>query len=242
MAQRSLAETPLRRGWAVRDVADDARVLLSFADARSGTRPGVADGAAALATRPVGAGTVVAAAFSPAADAGELGRYGVFVVLVQSLAEHLATGGSAPRGALAGEALAIPPGFAVDPAGAPPEVQGPDEADVADATADADGGALLARADRAGVYRLTQGPAVLSLAAVNLDPRESDLAALDADALASRLAGAVGLRGDNVVAGTAGGATPTASADRGAPLWGWCLLAALGLLFAESTLLAGWRR
>lgn len=239
-AQRSLAETPLRRGWAVRDVADDARVLLSFADARRGVTD--ADGPPALATRPVGAGTVVAAAFSPAADAGELGKYGAFVVLVQSLAEHLATGGSEPRGALAGEALAIPPGFAVDPDGATPAVRGPDDAVVADAAPDPDGGAVLPRADRAGVYRLTQGPAVLSLAAVNLDPRESDLTALKPDALASRLAGATGGRGGEVAVGAAGGATTTAAADRGAPLWGWCVLATLGLLTVESALLAGWRR
>jgi len=233
-AQRSLAETPLRRGWAVRDVTDDARVLLSFAAGRDGVAP------PALAARPVGRGVAVAAAFSPAADAGELGKYGAFVVLVQGLAEHLAAGTAGGRGAVAGEALALPAGFAPDPNGAGLRVLGPDDAELPDATPDADGGAVVARADRAGFYRLTQGPAVLSIAAVNLDPRESDLAALNADALAAQLRDASA--SVTVAAGDAGGLNGAAAADRGAALWGWLLLGALGLLTAESALLAGWRR
>ncbi|MEO1237991.1 MAG: hypothetical protein AAFX76_14500, partial [Planctomycetota bacterium] len=86
-AREALGRASLRRAWRVRDEKPGTRVWLRFGN-----------GSPALGAHAVGKGTVAAAAFSPAADSSELGKYGGFVVLMQSLAEHLTAGGADGEG------------------------------------------------------------------------------------------------------------------------------------------------
>ena len=82
-AQDALAGAAVGRVWRAASVSPDTRVLLRYRN-----------GQPALASRPVGRGQVVAATFSPANDVGDLGKYGVFVVMMQKLAEHLKRAGA----------------------------------------------------------------------------------------------------------------------------------------------------
>ncbi len=232
----------------VRDVADNTRVLLRFVDASSSTDPdddldanpdANRNAPPALAVRPLGQGRVAAAAFSPASNVGELGKYGAFVVLAQSMAHALVTGSSPPHNVLAGHALHVPADHPLNPDADAPQLLNPRDQAQPSATFTPDAGATLSAARDVGFYRFKQGPATLGLAAVNLDPRETNLAALNHDALVAALQDTA-----SVTAALLGGTAQHAAAvaHRGQPLWAWLVLAALGLLTVESTLLGGWRR
>lgn len=229
-AQDALARAAVGRAWRVASIQPDARVLLTYPS-----------GQPALSSRPLGRGQVVAATFSPANDAGDLGKYGVFVVLIQSLAEQLTTASDAVGQSFAGRPLQITASSDIDPQGSASRIETPagETANGVVFALDADRPvATLPVAEQSGFYTWRQGPAALGQAAANVDPRESDLRVMPGEALAAAL--------------NQHGATEatTATARRGeaaftfggTPLWGWMLMAALGLLCVEMGVLGGWRR
>ncbi|MEM1107550.1 MAG: BatA domain-containing protein [Planctomycetota bacterium] len=231
-AQDTLARTALGRVWRVSNLLPEARVLL-----RNDR------GEPVLAGRPVGDGRVVAAAFSPSGDTGDLGKYGVFVVLMQSLAERLTTRADTRRPDFPGRPIQIAAADAVDPRGPAHRIETPDGQTAAGVVFGLDSGTASAVAtvpvsDRAGFYTWRQGPATLGQAAVNIDPRESDLRELPSEALASTL------EQKGVATASVNGIGDGGEALRfgGAGLWGWMLMGALGLLCVEMGLLGGWRR
>ncbi|MBB6429557.1 BatA domain-containing protein [Algisphaera agarilytica] len=228
--QDALARAAVGRGWRTMAVRDDARVLLRYRN-----------GQPALASRPVGEGRLLAATFSPASDSGDLGKYAVFVVLMQSLAEQLTAATDSAGQALAGRPVTLVADAEVDPQGPAPRIETPTGATDNNAVftlATDTPIATLPLADHAGFYAWRQGPATLGRAAVNLDPRESDLRTMPGDALASVLSE----RGAGNTALVSGGDSSAALNTGGTGIWGWMLLAALGMLCLEMGLLGGWRR
>lgn len=229
-ARDALARTAIRRPWSVAALADDARVLLSYDNQQP-----------ALASRPLGRGRVIAATFSPAAWSGQFGKYSAFVVLTQSLAESLTADRSLPPPTLAGQTLRLTAADAPDPQGPASIIQTPADTPARHVVFALDGDmpvATVPAAGDAGFYRWQQGPATLGLAAVQLDPRESDLRPLPGPALAERIAS----RSNTAVNATTLNDPGNTLDLRGRSLWGWALLAALGLLCVEMGLLGGWRR
>lgn len=228
-AQDALARTTIRRPWQTFAPLPEARLLLSYDNRQP-----------ALAARPIGGGRVVAATFSPATHSGEFGKYAAFVVLMQSLAEQLTADGPAPPPTRPGHPLRITAHDAPNPQGPASIVQTPADTpapNVAFALDHDTAVATVPAADRAGFYTWKQGPASLGVAAVTLDPRESDLRRTPAEALATAL---TQRHAATVAAGTGG---DEAALDlRGRPLWGWMLLGALGLMCVEMGVLGGWRR
>lgn len=229
-AQDALARTTIRRPWQTFEPRPEARLLLSYDNQQP-----------ALASRPIGRGRVVAATFSPAAHSGAFGKYAAFVVLMQSLAEQLTADGPAPPPTRPGHPLRITADHEPDPKGPASLIQTPDQTparNVAFALDHDSAVATVPAADHAGIYTWQHGPATLGVAAATLDPRESDLRPIAADALATAL---TQRHAATVAAGTA--ASHQASLDlHGRPLWGWLLLGALGLLCVEMGVLGGWKR
>lgn len=229
-AQDALARAAVGRAWRVASIQPDARVLLTYPS-----------GQPALSSRPLGRGQVVAATFSPAHDAGDLGKYGVFVVLMQSLAEQLTTASDAVGQSLAGRPLQITASADVDPQGSASRIETPagETAHGVVFALDADRPvATLPVAEHSGFYTWRQGPAALGQAAANVDPRESDLRVMPGDALAA----ALNQRGATQATAAVSRRGEAAFTFGGTPLWGWMLLAALGLLCVEMGVLGGWRR
>ncbi|MEM9417531.1 MAG: BatA and WFA domain-containing protein [Planctomycetota bacterium] len=229
-AQDALTRAGVGRVWRTTAIQTDARVLLRYRN-----------GQAALASQPLGAGRVMAATFSPSADSGDLGKYAVFVVLMQSLAEQLTAASDTVGQALAGLPITLVADAEVDPQGPAPRIETPTGTADNSAVFARDGDtpvATLAVADDTGFYAWRQGPATLGRAAVNLDPRESDLRPMPSDALASVLSE----HGAAVAAVASVGHSSKTLSTGGTGLWGWMLLGALGLLCVEMGLLGGWRR
>jgi hypothetical protein len=212
----------LRQCTAIRD---DAMHVLAFDE-----------GTPALSLRRYGEGAFALANFSAAPKSGDLGRHGAFVALVQSLATELELADGAFRPTYVGEALLIACGgdggaLAVrDPSGAP----------IADAVILQDRtqtSVALQRTRRAGAYEVTSSGRTVAIGVVNVDPRESDPKAMDAEAIAAMLRphGA----GDSADAPVAAGAMPI---REGTPLWWVAIVVALGLVGIELALLAAWKR
>ena len=151
----------------------------------------------ALASRDVGRGRLIAAAFSPAAESGDLGRHGVFVALMQALAEALTESQESAAPPAAGEPLRI---TATGPLGADGSgfyIEGPGSRPVRDAVYGLEPAAAVAtlpEAPATGFYTWMRGSTKLGEAAVGLAPAESDLEPLSAEG-PGRRGGAAGRRG-----------------------------------------------
>ncbi len=228
--QMALQQIRFLKVWGAGRVNPEAHVLLRFSD-----------GSPALASQRVGAGWLLVAAFSPALDVSDMGKYGSFVALVQSLAAHFGRTQPASLPGTPGQAmtLLIPNAKPQTNAGAL-QLTGPDDVPVsnADFAWMAHGLSVsIPRPTKPGFYRVAQGPHILSFAAANVDGRESDLRRMPAETLKKQLA-AVGL---HVRVDTVDHAQ--ASVHRHAtPLWGWMLAAALLVLGVEMLLVSYWRR
>ncbi|MEM6459817.1 MAG: hypothetical protein AAF710_10560, partial [Planctomycetota bacterium] len=229
-AREALRGVRLRRAWRVDEVTGDTAVLMRFRG-----------GSPALAERAVGGGRVVAAAFSPSAETGGLGKEGVFVALLNGLAGQLSRSRPGETPTYAGRGLTIPADASPDPSGGPAVVRTPGGGTALDGVVSLGGDDArldLPAAERQGFYVWTQGPAELGAAAVNLDPRESDPRKIDPKVLAAELSAQAGI---SVAVGGASVASPGGVGD-GRPLWGVALLLAMGLLCVEMGLLGRWRK
>ncbi len=206
------------------EVRDDALHVLSFDD-----------GTPALSLRRIGAGSLALLNLNPSPRTGDIGRHGGFVALMQSLAGEAGSDGFRPH--LVGEPIALACGGAGNQSTGF-AVFGPSGAPLAEAVLLRDRIGVTASIERTrqvGIHRVESEGRAIAMAAVDADPRESDLAPLDRDALLA-LVGAPPSVSSESGAGIAG------RAAGGAPIWWIAILAALGALCLELLLLAGWRR
>ena len=129
-------------------------------------------------------------------------------------------------------------GFATN--GDAPRIVGPQGKPIPDAIFSTLGNTLVASirtAERAGFYRVMQGDHTLALAAVNVDPLESDPRRISEDELAQRFSSA------GAKAVQAGGETTGGLLDlRGTPLWGWMAALAMLMLALEMFVVGYFRR
>lgn len=227
-AQITLSRVPIRRVWSGGTVDERARMLLSYSD-----------GTPTLVRRGVGDGTLMLTNFSAASEHSELGKQGLFVALMQGLAEA-AGGASTPATPnTVGQAVHLIANTPVAPNGQPPRVFQPDGSTPADATVSLDTlttSIVIYAPALPGFYTARQDDTIIGTAAVNTDPRESDLRRIMADDLIAALQPhAPGSQTQNT-------STGPALDLRGRELWGWMLLTAMVLLGIEMALLGYWRR
>jgi hypothetical protein len=170
---------------------------------------------------------------------------GLFVPLLYRSVVYLAAGETHAEALTTGAGGVLRVTGVRDPA--PLRLVGPDGAEWVPAQRTVPGGVVL-EVDEAltapGVYDVRQGEALLRRVAVNLDPRESDLAALDAREAQERLAVATGV--EVRVLDAAGGAGLEAAArlraERGGVELAAVFLAlALAFLAAEMLVAMRWR-
>ncbi len=227
-AQITLSRVPIRRAWAGGTVDERARTLLAYAD-----------GSPALVSQSVGDGTLILANFSAASEHSDLGRQGLFVALMQGLAETVGQSNTPATQNTVGQAAHWVSHTPATLIAAPPKVHQPDGRTPADATISSDNMTthiVIHDPRQPGFYTAQQGDTVLGTTAVNLDPRESDLRRITADELIAALQPQTpGTQTQN--ANTAPGLDP-----RGRDLWGWLLVAAMVFMGIEMALLGYWRR
>lgn len=228
-SQESLRQIAFRRVWRVDSVQDTMRVVMSFED-----------GSPAIGQTNIGTGNLVVCNFSPALAASDLGKYGSFVALTHAMTRALTPAQGGGLSTTPGTPLTISgiTGFATD--GDAPRVVGPDNKPIPDASISTLADTLIASvrsAEQAGFYRVMQGDYTLALAAVNVDPLESDPTRITEDELTERFSSA----GANAV--QAGGAATGGLLDlRGTPLWGWMAGLAMVMLAAEMFVVGYFRR
>ena len=227
-AQITLSRVPIRYAWAGGMVDERARILLSYSD-----------GTPALVSRSVGDGTLMLANFSAAPQHSDLGRQGLFVALMQGLAESMELSNTPATPNTVGQAVHVTSNTPVTPSGPPPKVYQPDGRTPVDATVSPDNlttSIVIHAPALPGFYTAQQGDTVLETTAVNTDPRESDLSRITADELIAALQP----RGP-------GPPTPNIHTGqdldlRGHGLWGWLLGTAMLFLGIEMALLGYWKR
>lgn len=219
-----------RRVWSVaQSPHSQARVIMRFAD-----------GSPAVAVQPLGLGRLIVANFSPSLTCGDLGKYGAFVALAQSMNRYMAGRWTPWQFAMAGQSLSMP--VTVDAASAVSELTVADPAGqpmrcVVSMPSAHEAVVSVSRAATPGIYEARRSGQAVAMAAVNVDERESDLRAIPSLRVAEALNQA-GLE----VTGSDMRADAPPLALRGRPLWGWALLAALCSVAMEMLLLAYWRR
>jgi hypothetical protein len=226
-ARLSLADVRIYGAWT--GVEDrDADTLLGFSD-----------GTPALTWRPVGAGRLAVANFSADERHSDLGKYGVFVALMQGLADVVQTTRPADHDNTVGRPIYLQTDLAIDSSGPPPLVVGPTGPTPIDGVlsrGDLPSSVVIIEPDKAGFYTANQGETVLATVAVNTDPRESDLRRTSADAVARALR----TLDEGNIAVSPGGDSSLARRSR--DLWGWLLVLAFVCLGAEMGMLGVWRQ
>ncbi len=227
-ARRTLSQIRFHRIWSVEDVNPLATVLLRFGE-----------GTPAAALISAGDGRLIVANFSPSLEAGDLGKYGSFVALSHSLLRYvrprLDRRGMATVGQAIHASVPIPVGeqaggFVIE--GPQGGLLTPELSRIGSRMS-----VMLPRTEAAGFYRVLRNDQPVGDVAVNLDPRESDLRALDEDAVASLLK-STGVTIDVLAPATAGDALEL----RGQPLWHWFVVAAMVFMAMELALLSVWSR
>jgi len=225
-AREALARIPLRMSHRIHAVHPAAMVLLRFSD-----------GTPALVQRTVGVGTLVAANFGVAADAGDIGRHGAIVVLTQSMIDALRPHAARRQDVTVGH----PVQFRV--AGSEPvRVIAPDGSEVSDFSTivtPTHADIIIPRTHATGFYRVEQAGRMVTAVAVNADIRESDLRRTDSVAAAATVGDS--MRRDKPIAVTAA-TTSGGDDDTGAAIWGWCLLLAIVVMGLEAVFGTRWRR
>lgn len=226
-SQIALSQIIFRRVWSVGDLHPAARLLLRFSD-----------GTPALASSQVGAGQLVVANFSPATAASDLGRYSAFVALMQSLATQIQPPDAARNDFAPGQPVmfALFAGQAadvlemIDPHGR--RVEAFDQHHEGEHWM-----VSLPHAAEAGFYEVRRNGHLVRLAALNIDPRESDLSPTDHEELVKHL----GTGPEQVEVADLGDDGPIVRL-RGEPLWDWFLAAAMAAIALELALIGVWKR
>jgi len=214
--------------WSTGPVDERAKSLLSFSD-----------GTPALSWRSIGRGRLVLANFSPESSRSDLGKHGLFVALMQGLADELTPERSHRRNGVVGRSIMFMPTEPLDPKGPPPWVAGPNGKKAEDVSFSIDGSHSVIAINNPrdpGFYTATQGDVLLGVMPINIDSRESDLRRVTGDELQAAISTSnadVGARLKK-----AGGVQDI----HGQSLWGWALATALTLLGIEMAFLGYWRR
>jgi len=218
-------QAPLRsvcfdRIRSVGDLRPQTRVTLRFED-----------GSPALAIRDAGAGRVALANFSPAPHTSDLAKHASFVVLMHGLVERLQP--TEPRAAdgIVAAPVSFTTSVQASPAGPPVAVYAPNRSAVVEAIASPVAGGVrvtITRPTLPGFYTARQGDLALGSAAVNLDPRESDLRQIEQMEADSRV--------------TLDAARHTLLEAPDMALWGWLLAAAMAAMAVELLLIGFWKR
>ncbi len=226
-AQIALSNVPIYSHWTGAEAHPDARTLLKYDD-----------GTPALVYRNLGAGRLAIANFSADPSQSDLGRHGLFVALMQGLADDLQPRTAVDQENLADRALTITTRIPIDREGPTPTVLKPDgrtRVEAALSIGDQATTFTIQRADAPGFYTAMQGDTLLGTAAVNLDAKESDLRWLNADHIAAAFEGDG--RGNTSPISHDAGAVATLEID----LWGWVILLACVMLGTEMWLLGNSR-
>jgi len=223
-SQLAIQEIGFKSVWNAATAAVDTEVLLLFSNGRP-----------ALGSRTYGRGQFLLADFSPEAASSDLGKHGPFVALTQMIAATLHQATETAGTVLVGEPLR----FSTSVSSLNDRVIGPSGGELAATrTEGVEGGrVMLARAPEAGIYKLEIDGVVAGAAAVNIDPRESDLS-VATTSIEDRLKPSE----------TASSAAVTRISESGSldlegrPLWGTCFSLAMGAIAMELLLLGCWRR
>jgi hypothetical protein len=227
-SQLALKQIRFNWVWSAGPLRHGAAALLTYED-----------GTPAMGVQSVGSGKLVVANFSPAMHCSNLGKYGSFVALVQGLTDSLRAGQEARGSPVAGEAFVH---LVKSPSAVAPEelaIVAPDGRQEK-STVTGDKAQFLVNfrpPELTGFYRVSHRGATLSIAAVNVDPREGDLRKMDEQTLRDRLAGRghlLQVKGSQMKGEILN--------LRGRPLWAWCVLAAMVFIALELGLLGLWKR
>ena len=233
-SQLALSQIHFRRVLTSTAVNPEADVLLTFSD-----------GSPALASRQVGSGQLLVAAFSADAASSDFAKFGSFVALMQLLARDLRPPLDQQSTGIVGQpwrrnepiAPSTDPIRIVDPLGGvtPFATSAPGGGGVAGAAPPSM--LLIDSPQRPGVYRFERSGKTIAWAPIQIDPRESRLDRIDRSAL-ERLLQSTG-QSHGVL--QLDSASETLS-NRGRPLWHWGLLAAMLMIALELASLARWPR
>ena len=196
------------------------------------------DGLPYLARITQGEGSVYLSATPLANTAGSLTRHALFATSLLRMAEL-----SRPMGALyhtIGEQTMIPVGALPQEQDAPPRLRGPQGTEILPEVRTSPGGAALVVHDQDlpdGPYALVQGNDTLSMIALNLPRRESDLSAYTVPELKSAVE-QHGLGAFTVMeSGAEDLSLRLSELDQGRKLWKWAIILALLFLAIEVLLL-----
>jgi hypothetical protein len=240
-SQLALSQIAFRRILSAVDIKPDARVLLTYDDGTPALAMRAVTSATGRATGGAtggGGGQVVIANFSPSLHASDLGRYGAFVALLQSIVQELQKQIEFQSAAVVGQPLQLPTVLALEHRAV--QVRGPDNQPLRDAdisTTPTGITVTLARPREPGVYRVVNRDEALAAAAINIDPRESDLRSVDPETLARALQASGG-----TLAVVGVNQREPMLADGEKQLWNWFILAAMVMLALEMACLMVWRR
>lgn len=189
------------------------------------------DGNIAMAETLVGAGTMLLCNFGCSLKQSDIARHPLFVPLVHEIIKGLRPGVNARQSFTVGDQCYM----TADPVGKTDSVEFQDPAGKA-LTGSVDVGqagmaVFFPVTDQCGFYRVRSGGKTIGSVAVNVDPLESNLEALDV----AQLKDLAKTRAATSWA-TVGGSTGIEKALTGEPLWHYCLLGAIGLLCLERVL------
>ncbi|KKO11176.1 hypothetical protein LCGC14_0016520 [marine sediment metagenome] len=226
-SREALQHVPIYYMWTGEKPQESARVVLRYTD-----------GTPALACQAVGPGRLALCNFSPSLDCSEMGKYGGFVALVQTLFEYLRPSQEGQIIADVGRPLTILTRPSQD-AGDDWQVFGPaDKRCAAEILTD---GPLrfvhVARPDEAGFYRIRRGETPVTSAAVNVHHDESDLRRMQMAVLQATLTG-----GQSVMTVEDANRSDAILEFRGRPLWHLFLLGGLIAIGLELVVLAVWKQ
>ena len=227
-SQLAIKQIRFTRVWSTSPLKANAVALMTFTDSTP-----------ALTLQYVGAGKVVLANFSPALSCSDLGKYGSFVALTHSLVNYLRLRQDWRTGALAGDPFRITLTAQKEAQGAKFAVTGPDErpCEVQLAVEPTEVQVSIPRPTMPGFYRIVKGEQTVSQAAVNVDPRESDLRRIEEEVVRDHL------RNDKLALEIHGPQTEgPVLRVRGQPLWQWFMFAAMAAIAVELILLGIWKK
>lgn len=224
----ALGQIRFGRVWSTGPLRPGAKAILTYGD-----------GTPALSAQPVGAGRLLVANFSPALACSDLGKYGSFVALSQSLVHYLRPRQDRLAEAAIGEPFNYPAILETAGSAEPLKVFGPDERECEISVA-REGSYLQVHLNRpmvSGFYRVAQADRAMATAGINVNAREGDLRRMDADVLREHL------RSDGVSLDVRGSQQegPVVRV-RGLPLWPPLVAAAMAVLGMELVLLIIWKR
>ncbi len=228
--QAALRSITFKRTWRHDPAAPGAESLLAFNDQ-----------SIALGYRQAGKGKVIFANFIPEPSFTTLPRHGLFVALVQSLLDDLASAAAADQALVGGPAslniplLAGTPAMgmqAVDPSGKP--------LDLEISLQGAEARLLIPRVDQPGFIRIRQDSRTLGLIAVNIDPRESDLRSHAPSEIAPPANPGEAAGGPNITIAPLDGQSDAELPAN--PLWHWMLMGALFMFALELLIVSVYRQ